>query len=88
MRMFPGRTLEELDGMDFARLQRATEAGNIERIEELRRQSMKGKYKPSHDEYRRILEHDQLYRRFYGRQDALPDPGPQRSEPGSQTTPD
>lgn len=88
MRMFPGKLLEELDGMDFARLQRAVEAGNIERLEELRRQAMKGKYKASRDEYDRFSEHDDLFRRYYGRTNALPDPSPQRSEPGSETTPE
>lgn len=29
---FPGRTLEELDGMDWGRFSRALEAGQIERV--------------------------------------------------------
>lgn len=33
MQKFPGRTLEELDGMDWLRLQRALEVGRIVELE-------------------------------------------------------
>jgi hypothetical protein len=75
MRLFPGRTLEELDTLDWVRLQRAVEAQNIEQVEQLRRSQIRGKYKPTADELLTFQAHDQLYRRHYGREDAVPDPG-------------
>jgi hypothetical protein len=82
MRLFPGRTLEELDGLDWVRLQRAVEAQNIEQTEQLRRSHRQNKYKPTQDELETFAAHDALYRRHYGREDAVPDPGPQRGEQG------
>lgn len=75
MRLFPGRTLEELDGLDWVRLQRAVEAQNIEQIEQLRRSQRTNKYKPTASEMLAFAAHDELYRRHYGREDAVPDPG-------------
>jgi hypothetical protein len=75
--LFPGRTLEELDEMDYARLQRAMEARNIERVEELRGLTLAKKRKATPDEYRQFVAHDTLFRKFYGCEDAVPDPGAQ-----------
>lgn len=45
LEMFPGRTLEELDTMDWYRLQRALQAKHVRYIEEQRRQLVTGKIK-------------------------------------------
>lgn len=63
--------------MDFARLQRAVEAQNIERIEELRRLTLAKKRKATPEEYQQFAAHDALLARFYGRTNAVPDPGAQ-----------
>lgn len=42
MRDFPGRTLEELDGIDYARLRRAKRSLEIERLESVRLQQAQG----------------------------------------------
>lgn len=61
LKHFPNRTLEELDGMDFNRWLRATEAGGAERIERLRAQQIAGKAKPTPEEWAAIKEHEALY---------------------------
>ena len=64
---FPGRTLEELDSIDALRFFRAMGARSIESVENLREQQQagikKGKDIPA-STYRKILEHDKLYREF------------------------
>jgi hypothetical protein len=75
--LFPGRTLEELDRIDYARLQRAMEARNIERMEDLRRLTLAQKHKATPAEYQQFCQHDSLYKKFYGCEDAVPDPGAQ-----------
>lgn len=77
LQLFPGRTLEELDQMDYARLQRAVEARNIEHAEELRRLTLARKRKATPAEYIQFARHDSLYRQFYGCTDAVSDPGAQ-----------
>ncbi len=42
LRDFPGRTLEELDGMDYGRYRRAQRALEIERLEGIRIQQAQG----------------------------------------------
>lgn len=46
LRLFPGRTLEELDGIDLARLKRALDAQHIERLEQTKRLFLDGKLEP------------------------------------------
>ena len=64
---FPGRTLEEIDGIDALRFFRAMGARNIETVENLREQQQagikKGKDIPA-STYKKILEHDRLYKEF------------------------
>ena len=55
---FPGKTLEELDCMDFARYWRAMEVQNIQAIERLRDLQLKGSYQPQPSEWQRIRRHD------------------------------
>jgi hypothetical protein len=43
LKRFPGRTLEELDGLDWGRHQRAFEAQNRLDVEEMRARSLNGK---------------------------------------------
>lgn len=62
LQRFPGKTLEELDGIDWARLMRAFQVQHLERIEELRIQYLRNKYKPTMDEMRDVLRHDELLR--------------------------
>lgn len=60
LRLFPGRTLEELDGIDWPRLMRALQVKEMERIEDRRPDLFNGKWKPSSAEWRLILRHDRL----------------------------
>lgn len=55
---FPGRTLDELDQMDFARYWRAVEVQRIQAIERLRTLQMQDAYQPTPAEWRQILQHD------------------------------
>ncbi len=57
---FPGKTLEELDGIDLPRWLRALQAKEVQRIEELRRLYLQDKYKPTVEEWRLIRRHDRL----------------------------
>jgi hypothetical protein len=63
MQRFPGRTLEELEGVDWLRLQRALEVGRIVDVEARRKLNLDGKLAadaiPPH-EWRMIAEHDRL----------------------------
>lgn len=68
LEMFPGRTLEELDGMDWYRLQRALQAKHIRHVEEMRRQLKTGKIKGDKLDQSIALEikfHDELYARYH-----------------------
>lgn len=61
MRQFPGRTLDELDGMDWYRYLRARAAANIERVETLRARHLAGDAASlDADDWRMIVEHDAL----------------------------
>ena len=57
---FPGKTLDELDGMDFARYWRAVTVQRIQGIERLRELQQQDKYQPTPAEWRQILRHDKL----------------------------
>lgn len=68
MQRFPGRTLEELDGIDWLRLQRAEEVGRIVAIEQRLRAWHKRKTADKRadefttDEWRIIKRHDEWMR--------------------------
>lgn len=61
LRKFPGRTLEELDGMDWGRFNRAMEAGRIEYIEDRRALGVEEPAKLSAEEWAEIAELDELW---------------------------
>lgn len=68
LEMFPGRTLEELDGMDWLRLQRALDARMVRRVEEQRQAYLRGDLKSEQipvDRWALIKEHDELLE-YYG----------------------
>lgn len=61
LQKFPGRTLEELDGIDWLRLQRAMEVEEVVRIEERNRQYHAKEIKRlTPREYARVRWHDEL----------------------------
>lgn len=63
LRMFPGRTLEELDRMDWPRYLRAVEVTRVMAIEDKARQFVAGELDPSAlspEEWAAIAEHDEL----------------------------
>jgi len=65
LRNFPGRTLDELDRMDWGRYMRAIEAAQIELIEKRRAALLSGKATElTPDEGEAILEHDRLMREY------------------------
>jgi hypothetical protein len=55
---FPGRTLNELDAMDFPRWMRAREVMEIDRIEQLNLDYLKKRAKPTRAEWKRIRQHN------------------------------
>lgn len=58
---FPGRTLDELDGMDWGRYTRALEAREIQRVEAKRTRYLSKEVKELEaDEWMAIQEHDRL----------------------------
>ena len=59
MARFPGRTLEELDSMDYGRLMRALSAGHVEAVEMRRALYLADKAKPTDDEWAAIRDHDE-----------------------------
>lgn len=59
MREFPGRTLEELDSIDFGRLWRALGCRALLRAEDVRELYLEGKYQPTPEEWRQIRRNDQ-----------------------------
>lgn len=64
---FPGRTLEELDGMDILRFMRAMEARSLESTERLNTKILKKEIKPSEvskENWDRILENNQMWEDF------------------------
>lgn len=60
MQRFPGRTLEELDNINWPRLMRAVDAGEILRIEDVREAQIRKQVKPSAEDWRAIQHHDEL----------------------------
>jgi hypothetical protein len=66
MRKFPGRLPEEFDLVNWPRLMRAMEADDIMRIEEVREMQIRKKTKPSASDWKRIQQHDELYRAARG----------------------
>lgn len=64
---FPGKTLEELDNMDVLRWMRAMDARNIDSVEEIRKEQIKGKKKASDipdKVLKQFLQHDELFGEF------------------------
>lgn len=59
MSRFPGRTLEELDQMDYGRLMRAMEADSIGQVEQMRVQT-KDMSKIPADVLEQIARHDAI----------------------------
>lgn len=62
LREFPGRTLEELDGMDFGRLWRALAVRGVLKAEEARERQLEGKHTPTPEEWRAIRRNDRCQR--------------------------
>jgi hypothetical protein len=63
LKQFPGRTLEELDGMNYVRYLRAMEVRHIEQVEQMRTSYLKGEVpndKQDSDVWSAIREHDDL----------------------------
>jgi hypothetical protein len=58
MARFPGRTLEELDGMDYGRVLKAFQAGHIEGVETRRALWVQQKAQLTDDDWAAIREHD------------------------------
>jgi len=58
LREFPGRTLEELEGMDFGRWWRAIAARSVLKVEEARALQLQGKYTPTPEEWQAIRRND------------------------------
>ncbi len=61
LRLFPNRTLEELDAISWPRLMRALQVREIERIEDRMPDFFAGKWQPTAAEWGRIRWHDTLY---------------------------
>lgn len=57
---FPGKTLDELDAMDLPRYWRAVAVQRVRAIEDMRKLHLRGKYKPTPQEWRQIMQHDRL----------------------------
>jgi len=57
---FPGRFLDEIDGMDWGRYMRAMKARRVERTETQRRIAIDDPDKMTAELARLILEHDEL----------------------------
>ena len=67
LEQFPGRTLEELDDIDWGRLLRAREAESIRNTEELRLQHMAGKVeadKITTEDWAAFREHSELLAKY------------------------
>ncbi|MBK8799600.1 MAG: hypothetical protein IPM07_26325 [Anaerolineales bacterium] len=61
LQRFPGKTLEDLDLVNWPRLMRAMAAGEAERIEQLIELQRTGKATPTQREWIAIAEHDRLW---------------------------
>lgn len=64
---FPGRTLEEIEKMDVLRWMRALDARNLESVEEIRKDQIKGKKKAGDIPtkiLKQFIEHDELFEEF------------------------
>jgi hypothetical protein len=61
LQRFPGRTLEELDGINYGRFLRAVEAERMETLERRRTLYLEGKVEQlSADEWERVMAHDAM----------------------------
>ncbi|MBK8798315.1 MAG: hypothetical protein IPM07_19185 [Anaerolineales bacterium] len=60
MRLFPGKTLEELDNIDWPRLMRVLQVRQIEQIEQRLPGFFQGKWQPTAAEWRLIQRHDRI----------------------------
>lgn len=60
MKKFPGRTLEELDQIDYGRVMQAVEAEWIDNVEDKRLLQMAGKAEFTENEALAIEEHERL----------------------------
>ena len=73
MQRFPGRTPDELDSIDWLRLQRALEVGRIVDVEAKNALLLEGKLdadKLTAGEWRAIQRHNRLYEEWEAEQDA------------------
>lgn len=62
---FPGRTLDELDAMDWPRYLRALAARRVFRVEEQRTELIAGRIQTlSEEDLNQIVEHDELMARY------------------------
>lgn len=67
LRRFPGRTLEELDQMDWARYMRAMEAEKVMIAEEQRAAFLSGTIKTmSEDMWKVVAENEEILRKYDG----------------------
>jgi len=69
LQRFPGRTLEELDQMDWGRYLQAVSAGNTEALERRRQRFKAGEIKATSidsADWDAIKEHDALFAEYYG----------------------
>jgi hypothetical protein len=72
LRQFPGRTLDELDQMDWARYLRAIETDRIVAIEQRRQQFLSGSIAPdamTAEDWDVIQEHDRIMKQHTTRID-------------------
>ena len=70
LQKFPGRTLEELDSIDWLRLQRAMEVDDVVRVEERNRQyHAKELKKLTPREVARVHRHNLLLAEYFGDDD-------------------
>lgn len=60
MQRFPGKTLEELEGLDWPRLMRAIDAGETLRIEDVRENKIRHNAKVTPEDWRAVIRHDDL----------------------------
>lgn len=67
LQQFPGRTLEELDGMDVLRYFRAIDARRIDTLEEMAFKTQTGKLKGSDvskEDWEEIIENQKLWEAY------------------------
>jgi len=68
LQQFPGKTLDELDGMDWARYNRALRARNLTDVEETRKLYLARKIKAkdiSATKWERLRENDVLFDKYF-----------------------